>query len=59
MEPGYKINYYNDYFAGKDNDYNYLKVRNLEDKNEIHLVWWDEDKPQHFNTIGQWKMKIK
>ena len=28
-------------------------IDNLEDKNEIHLVWWDEDKPQHFNTIGQ------
>ena len=56
MELGYKINYYNDYFKG-DNGYNYLKVRNLEDKNEIHLVWWDEDKPQHFNTIGQWKIK--
>jgi len=57
MKTEYSILYFNNYFSFQD-DYLYLRVINRTDENQIHCVWWHEDKYKHYGTIGQWRIKL-
>lgn len=57
MKEGYTIRYFNEYFLKSDIDYNYLKVINRTEPNQIHMVWWDDKEYKHPESVGQWKIK--